>query len=135
MNKQLAVYPDLTDPNFYNLIANKKEFFDNRRAAKNKYFLTNYQRIVSNFINPVSTYNSLLVYASVGIGKSLLAITIAENFKKNYKILVVLKNETLIDSFKNELKLFDKDPKKYNFITYNEIVSQIIDHKIINVVL
>jgi len=133
MNKQLAVYPDLTDPNFYNLIANKKEFFDNRRAAKNKYFLTNYQRIVSNFINPVSPYNSLLVYASVGIGKSLLAITIAENFKKNYKILVVLKNETLIDSFKNELKLFDKDPKKYNFITYNELVSQVIGHKVIHV--
>lgn len=101
----------------------KKEFYDNKRTNNQRFCLTRYQRLVSNIINPLSPYESLLVYASVGIGKTLLSISVAENFKNaGYKILVVLKNETLINSYKKELtdnKCKPGNIKDYIFMTYH----------------
>ena len=39
----------------------------------------------------------------IGTGKSLTAAAIAENFKNNYRIIVLVKNKLLELNFKNEL--------------------------------
>lgn len=105
INTQLGVYPDIEDPDFYKIISQKKEFYDNNINNRNKdiYCLEPQQRLLSNFINPLTQYNSILIYHSVGVGKTLSAISIAENFKDNYNIMVLVKNKSLELNFKKEL--------------------------------
>lgn len=105
MNQQLGIYPKANDPEFLNKIAIKKEFYDFRISNRNKdiYCLEPQQKFLSNFINPLTDYNSLLVYHSVGVGKTLTAISIAENFKEYYRIIVVIKNKNLKFNFIKEL--------------------------------
>lgn len=154
MNKELGVYPKITDKDFYKIINEKKEFWDNR-ADNNKSFncLQPYQKLLSNFINPISPYSSILVYYGVGTGKTLTSIAIAENFKYDYKIIVCLKNNNLVTNYKQELlnnlctvynkeikngdsdtvKLMMKQINKYyTFLTYNELVSNVIGTRIAN---
>jgi hypothetical protein len=129
-----GIYPDIDQKDFYKKLINKQEFAENKRNVNNKkignYQLTNYQRIVKNFLNPNTYYNSLLVYASVGVGKTLLSISVAENYKQDYKILVCLKNETLVNSYQNELKNFNINNNGYTFITYNDLLTYIIGNRV-----
>lgn len=138
MNTLMGVYPDINSSNFYKIIR-KKEFWDNR-IDNRLYCLEPYQRLVSNFISPRTPYNSLLVYAGLGSGKTTVSIAVAEKLKQEYKVLVLQKNETLINNYIKELlynKCFDdykiKETKKenlkeinkyYQFITYNTILTQ-----------
>jgi superfamily II DNA or RNA helicase len=134
LNLNNGIYPEIQDPTFYKRIINKKEFLDNKRnEIGNIGKLTNYQRIVKNFLNKDTYYNSLLVYASIGAGKTLISISVAENFKKDYKIIVCLKNETLVNSYLNEMKTFGINPQGYSFLTYNDLISQIIGNRIYHI--
>lgn len=155
MNKELGVYPKIDDKNFYKIINEKKEFWDNRPDNKKQFScLQPYQKLLSNFINPNSPYNSILVYYGVGTGKTLTSIAIAENFKNDYKIIVCLKNNNLVANYKQELlnnlctvynkeivkgneetvKLMMKQINKYyTFLTYNELVSNVIGTRIANI--
>lgn len=155
MNKELGVYPKITDKDFYKIINEKKEFWDNRADNKKSFnCLQPYQKLLSNFINPISPYSSILVYYGVGTGKTLTSIAIAENFKHDYKIIVCLKNNNLVTNYKQELlnnlctvynkeikngdndtvKLMMKQINKYyTFLTYNELVSNVIGTRIANV--
>jgi superfamily II DNA or RNA helicase len=105
MNTGLYFYPSISSSNFQRIIANKKEFYDNRisNKLKNIYCLEPQQRLLSNFINPISPYTNLLVYHQVGLGKTLTAISIAEKFKNSNKIVVLVKNKLLEMNFKKEL--------------------------------
>lgn len=105
MNKEISSYPLLSDKNFEKIIANKKEFYDYRISNRNKdiYCLEPQQKFLSNFINPLTNYNSILVYHSVGVGKTLTGISIAETFKEYFKIVVFLKNKNLKYNFWKEL--------------------------------
>lgn len=154
MNKELGVYPKITDKDFYKIINEKKEFWDNRADNKKSFnCLQPYQKLLSNFINPISPYSSILVYYGVGSGKTLTSIAIAENFKNDYKIIVCLKNNNLVTNYKQELlnnlctvyskeikngdnetiKLIMKQINKYyTFLTYNELVSNVIGTRIAN---
>lgn len=162
LNAELGIYPDINDPDFEDVISSKKEFYDNNIINRHKdvYCLEPQQRFLSNYINPLTLYNSLLVYHSVGVGKTLTAISIAENFKNDYNILVIVKNEALQLNFikeltgicsnyfknKEEYKIFH-DPThekhiviknkvnkeimtNYSFITYGNLVSKVIGRKI-----
>lgn len=141
MNSGIGVYPDISDDKFYEKINNKKEFNDNKidNKLKNIYCLEPQQRFISNYINPLTQYNSILIYHSVGVGKTLSAISIAENFKKTYKIMVLIKNKSLELNFTNQLlhvcsnynneQLLDakKDINKhYTFITYKMLYNSVI---------
>ena len=133
MNTGLGDYPDIQDSLFYTKLLNKKEFRDTQGFV-NCY--QPHQIFLSNFISPLTSYGSVLLYASTGTGKTLSSIAITENFKKDYKILVILKNDTLIENYKIELlnKCTDygkraavddikKDINKdYHFITYYDII-------------
>lgn len=121
MNTGLGVYPDISDPNFNKKIALKKEF----NGIKFKGPLQPHQKFLSNFINPLTLYNSILVYHGTGLGKTLSSIAIAENFKKNFKIIVLVKNKILEDNYKNEVSRYytsagipEENKKIYNVSTY-----------------
>ena len=130
MNTGTGIYPDISDPNFNKKISLKKEF-----NIKFKGPLQPHQKFLSNFINPLTQYNSVLVYHGTGLGKTLSSIAIAENFKKNYKIIVLVKNKILEDNYKNEVSRYylstglsgststsseipDETKKIYNVSTY-----------------
>jgi superfamily II DNA or RNA helicase len=124
-------YPWYRDPDFLKKITGKKELYENKlQPQSKKRCLTNYQYAVSNFINPASPYSSLLLYFATGVGKTSSAIAIAENFirsDKNKKVIVITKNNTLINNFKQDLMnvcsdyTIEKKPRNYTFVTYNFI--------------
>lgn len=98
-------YPRYENPKFTEILYSKKELNDNSIEKDNNRSLKNYQYMASNYINPMSPYKSLLLYYSTGVGKTLSAISVAENFIKAKKgrVLVLTKNETIEKSFKNQI--------------------------------
>lgn len=101
-------YPWYEDKDFNTKIISKKEIFMNRIVDNqiSDRCLENYQYLVSNFINPISPYRSLLLYFYPGVGKTLASISIAENFIRNdssTQVMVITKSKTLINSFKSDL--------------------------------
>ncbi|HEY9704250.1 MAG TPA: DEAD/DEAH box helicase family protein [Allocoleopsis sp.] len=142
MNTSIGIYPYTQDPSFQKKISHKKEFYDNRIDNRNKdiYCLEPQQRFLRNFINPLTHYNSILVNHSVGVGKTLSAISIAENFKKTHKILVLTKNKTLELNFRkellsicNEYRLLENPEKEYSkyysFMTYSKLTNRVLGHR------
>lgn len=105
MNRGFGYYEDIDSPDFYTSINNKKEFVDNSinssRIRADCY--QHNQRFLSNFVNPLTQYNSILINHQPGLGKTLSSIGIAENFKKNFKIIVFVKNKILELNFRKEL--------------------------------
>lgn len=97
-------YPFIDDPNFNKKITQKKEFYDNRIENRNALScLESYQLLVSNFMTENTSYNSILLFHQTGVGKTLSAISIAENLKHKYKVYVLVKNENIRINFMNEL--------------------------------
>jgi superfamily II DNA or RNA helicase len=115
-------YPWFQDPNFNKIVENKLEISGN---LTNKVLAT-YQHIVSNYINPASPYNSVLLYFSPGTGKTIASIAIAENFirsEPSKKIIIITKNQTLVADFKSDLdKIYKGKPaRNYGFFTYHNL--------------
>jgi hypothetical protein len=87
------VYPNTEDPEFARKLYRKKEFYNARAKpfadtgkdqcsveAFEAFTLTPIQRLVSRFMDPRTPYYGLLIYHGVGVGKTLSAVTIGENF-------------------------------------------------------
>jgi len=99
LDKDYISYPETTEGDFQAIIANKREFYENRnhsvinRCGDSKFQLTPHQQLLGNFMTPGSIYKSILLFHGTGTGKTCTAITIAENFrkqvKKNGKIMVI----------------------------------------------
>ncbi len=97
----IIFYPDNDDPNFYNIINNKKEFRDNALTLKefNEEDLCNkknfkvfeHQMLVRNFLSPNTQYQNLLLFHATGLGKTCSSILIAEaNMSSVEKVYVFL---------------------------------------------
>ena len=104
-------FPSFDNEDFFDIINTK---FKSNKIKKNnksmkqlcqpkKFKLQQSQKLVSSYINPKTRYKSLLVFHQIGSGKTCAAITIAEQWKKQRKILV-LTPASLIDNFKDELR-------------------------------
>jgi hypothetical protein len=120
-------YPEVTDEDFYEKIYLKKEFRDTEIKTKYKnagiqkeiskeFILAPHQVFLKNYISPDTPYNGVLVYHSVGVGKTCTAISIAEGFKKtlknmNKKILIL---SNLRYNFIDELYDSRKERRKTN---------------------
>jgi len=120
-------YPEVTDKDFYEKIYLKKEFRDTEIKIKYKnagiqkeiskeFILAPHQVFLKNYISPDTPYNGVLVYHSVGVGKTCTAISIAEGFKKtlknmNKKILIL---SNLRYNFIDELYDSRKERRKSN---------------------
>lgn len=120
--QQPGLYPDIENGKFAAQIARKKEFaksayqpyinvsnsFDalvkERCNIKGAFRLSPNQTFIKNFLSPNTPYKSLLLFHSVGVGKTATAISIAENFRSVYnkKTLVILPTN-LKENFKSQL--------------------------------
>ena len=126
-------YPFPMDPNFQSKIYKKREFQYNRSSQRKK--ITNYedlhkyrenicrkkptsnphQSFLSNYITPKTPYKGVLIFHGVGTGKTLSAISIAENFKQEIrrfqtKIYVLVSGPLIRDNWKNDIiKFFAKE--------------------------
>lgn len=104
-------YPSGKDDNFYKFV-NKKygkyKIKKEKKTLKQICFPTKYQfqvpqKFLADFINPDTPYKRILIYHRIGAGKTCTAISIAENFKKTKKIMVVLP-ASLKGNFRTELR-------------------------------
>jgi len=125
-------YPLPSDPNFQSKIYKKREFQYYRSSQRKK--ITNYQDLekyreicnkkptanphqsfLSNYITPNTPYRGALFFHGVGTGKTLSALSIAENFKndvKRYqtKIYVLVSGPLITNNWKNDIiKFFGKN--------------------------
>jgi len=93
-------YINIDDTNFINDINNRKEFIenlidnsnlednyyiDNLIKDNNKLILNNYQRFITNFLNPNTKYDKLLLVHSTGVGKTITSLSVAINFINIFK--------------------------------------------------
>ncbi len=126
-------YPDYDNEKFNKLIYQKKEFNRNKlplpfgknskdydqtsasRCSQTNFTLTPNQMFIKGFMSPLTHYNGLLLFHSVGVGKTCTAISIAEQYHEIYekKILVIL-SSTLIDNFKKQIFDITKYDMKNN---------------------
>ena len=93
MEEQFNNYPDLEDKEFNRKIFEKKEFnlsvqtdqepvipVDQLQDELCKFSLSSTQQFLSNYINPKTPYNGILLYHGTGVGKTCSSVTIAEGF-------------------------------------------------------
>lgn len=144
---------------YYNTdnILDKYEF---KNISKRRYtYQQPRQLLLRNLISKNTIYDSVLLYHSVGVGKTLSAIGIAEGFKEyvnnmGNKIFVLIKNGNIEANFRKELKsqflgdTYNIEPengeesedlqnkinrrinKVYSFMTYGTFVNQTIGAKV-----
>ena len=118
-----GLYPDIEDPEFSEKLTKKKEFYDAKAqpfamsqegdacslAAFEAFTLSPVQRLVSRFMNPSTPYLGLLLYHGVGVGKTISAISIAENFlaERPMKRVYIVVPRSIAPGFKRTI--FDPD--------------------------
>jgi hypothetical protein len=119
------LYPSLNDPNFIIKIAEKKEFNDTKYDGKiydikeqaevlanAEFELAPHQAFVKNFLSFQTPYNSLLLFHSLGTGKTCTAIGVCEEQRDYLKQLGITKRTIVVaspnvqDNFR--LQLFDE---------------------------
>jgi hypothetical protein len=131
INKEY-VYPELDDPHLQSKIYKKREYYYNKippNKKKSSYkeikeyrdkicggrvSLYTHQSFLANFINPNTPYKGLLIFHGVGTGKTITAISIAENFKNlvlkyNTKIYVLVPGPFLKENFKDDIIKYTGD--------------------------
>lgn len=103
-------YLNLDNNKFEEDLISRKEFIENeyilndyktsntelnyldKEIKENRLELTNYQKFVTNFINPNTHFDKLLLIHSTGVGKTITALSTAINF------INIFKQEKLIDN-------------------------------------
>lgn len=100
----MDVYPGINEPNFQFSIAERLEF-RNLRNVDNLYY---HQEFVRRFLSPFTPYKCLILFHSLGSGKSIACISIAVDhylFDKK-KCIVVTKGDSGTENFKRQVQLF-----------------------------
>lgn len=91
------------------------------KTARFSYF--NHQKIIRDYINKDSPFRGLLLYHGLGVGKTCGSIAIAEGFKSDRKVIVML-NKSLRQNFRDNLRFCGFDYFRTNqhwfFHKYNE---------------
>jgi hypothetical protein len=83
--------PDINEDNFQEKLSIHRELWLNRYRKNNSskcdidfFQLLNHQIYLKNILSPYSTYNGMLLFHGVGVGKTCSAITIAETYADMY---------------------------------------------------
>ena len=93
--------------NFSKDIREKVEEYDEKSPEYLKQFVKDYQLIPFNYIMEKNV-RGLLVFHGTGTGKTLTAVTIAEQFRKYNRDIIVISPKSLQANFKKELRFFNK---------------------------
>ena len=111
-------YPSTTEKDFNRIIFSKKEFHKNKylppssdydktanaKCSLDLFQLTENQKFLKHFMSSETPYNSILLFHSVGTGKTCTAISIAEQYSKIFKKKhLVLVSPNLRDNFKKQI--------------------------------
>lgn len=136
-------YPSFEDSTFEERIYRKKEYYLNKQPYIDKevkeslenycethvgdFQLLSHQKLLRNYINPLTPYKNILVFHGTGTGKSCTAIAIAESFRSHIKkirettnlepFIYILSSNTARNSFIKEL--FGKCPDQ-RYVTDEE---------------
>jgi hypothetical protein len=97
-------YPDINDPDFQFLIARRLEF----RNLENIDGLYPHQEFVRRFLSPYTPYKSLIVYHSLGSGKSIACIAVAVDhyLHDGKKCIIVTKGNTGTENFIKQIQMY-----------------------------
>lgn len=114
----LPLYNDLQTQDFNRDINSLKEFIKYKLPREEEFpqhpgDLMLHQKLISNFINPNTSYDGLLLVHEMGTGKTCTAVGVAEKFINNSnntfpsttlkKIIVLTKGKGLQNNFINEI--------------------------------
>jgi superfamily II DNA or RNA helicase len=126
-------YPEIDDEFFYDKLNNKMEFYENRiDNVKTGLFLEPNQNYVGNYLSSDTIYNSLLLYHSTGVGKSISAINIISQ-NKDKPVLVLIKNKSIEQNFKNQIDRFQSEMETeitdIKYINYGAFVNRTLGTK------
>ena len=99
-------YPDIHDPDFQFLIARKLEF----THLHNEEGLYPHQEFVRRFMSPYTPYNSLIMYHSLGSGKSIACIAVAVDhyLYDGKQCIIVTKGDSGTDNFAKQIEMYLK---------------------------
>ena len=123
---EFIFYPEFSNKNFFKKLISKKEFFkhkippldDTIENLCNPSEFTHFpqQEFLRNYLSQNTPYNGVLIFHSVGVGKTCAAILIAEHYKNimkqfKKKILVIL-SKNIKDNFIKKIYDYDKQVNK-----------------------
>lgn len=118
MEEEFNPYPELEDKEFNKKIFEKKEFnlsiqsgdeptvsLDKLQDELCKFSLSPNQQFLSNYINPKTPYNGILLYHGTGVGKTCSSVTIAEGFLREAieMPIYILLNPSIKASFRKNI--------------------------------
>lgn len=97
-------YPDIDDPKFQFLIAQRLEF----RNLYNTDGLYPHQEFVRRFMSPYTPYKSLILYHSLGSGKSIACIAVAVDhfLHDKKKCIIVTKGDSGTNNFIGQIEMY-----------------------------
>ncbi len=104
-------YPLIINDNFYDKINDKYNKFKISKKKRTieqicfpkKFELQTPQKFLAQYINPRTPYQGVLVFHQIGSGKTCTAVSIAEKWKKQRNIYIVVP-ASLIGNFRSELR-------------------------------
>jgi len=123
-NRAYIPYPEINNPDFYNILLKKKEFIENayedvditslesfeeiwnEKCNGNTFDLSHNQTFVRNFISKKTPYNGILLYHGVGVGKTCTAINVVEQFldlDSDKKVYILMPSTLLKDNFRKQI--------------------------------
>jgi len=120
LNKNNTNYPDSLYTELENLYNNDKNYI--------KENLFEYQRYVYNYMVNTDTRGILLFHA-VGTGKTITSVSIAEEFRKLQRDIIIISSKSLQSNYKKEINTYNK--KINNNITDDELESIINKYKFV----
>lgn len=123
-------YPDVNDPGLQLKIANILEFTISSSESE---ILFPYQDFVRKYMSPYTPYEYLILYHSLGSGKTIAAISIAVD---NYLVLgkkscIITKGSSSENNFKEQIEIYANISKKkfprniFQYIHYIELSNKI----------
>ena len=96
------------DKNITNFPSELNKLLDNLYKDNNeiiKKTLFDYQRYIFNYL-VFTDARGILLYHSVGSGKTLTSISIAEEFRKLGQDIIILSSKSLQNNYKKEIKTY-----------------------------
>lgn len=141
----LPIYPDIKDESFNEQIYNKKELYDiynNNTINDYKTKFMKHQLFISYFFSSYTLYDQLLLYHSMGSGKTCTSIACIEKIRSENSsfsgAIIFAKGNLLLKNYKNEIlgnKCLANPLNKslikqyYQFETFQKFVNNEIKNK------
>lgn len=109
MQTFIPEYPFLSDSDLFRKLEEKKEFniykLDRVEVISQDGQKLQHQKLLANIMSSYTLYDSILLYHSMGTGKTIASISIAEQLLSEgfERVLVLVKGKELIEPFREEL--------------------------------